>query len=104
MNSGETGKNLKILIPVEYNKLFPIVFNFKLNKVMNNFSFEEALSYMKSDFKVMGPGGRVYAIVDGNIVCWPKPIERPKQVRVEVKLNAEAVLSNNWSLYEPESK
>lgn len=71
---------------------------------MNKFSFEEALSFMKSDFKVIGPGGRVYCLEEGKLVCYPKPIERPKQKRVEVKLNVESILSNEWSLYEAESE
>lgn len=73
-------------------------------KFMNKFSFEEALSFMKCGFKVMGPGNRVYSIENGQLICYPKPIDRPKQRRNEVKFNVESMLSNDWSLYETESE
>lgn len=67
---------------------------------METFSFGEALAFMKCDFKVIGPGGRVYCIENNKLVCYPKPKDRPKQKRYEVKLNVESILSNGWSLYE----
>ncbi len=66
-----------------------------------NFPFEEALSFMKCGFKVLGPGNHLYSIENNTIVCYPLPTLRPRQKRVEVKVNAEAILSNEWSLYEP---
>lgn len=72
-----------------------------MNKV---FDFKEALSYMQCGMKVMGPGDRVYTIENGQLICFPKPIDRPRQRRVEVKLNVESILANNWKLYETESK
>lgn len=71
---------------------------------METFDFQEALSFMKCGLAVQGPGKRVYKIVDGQLICYPKPVERPKQWRVEIKLNVDAVLSKEWSLYEAASK
>ena len=70
----------------------------------NKFDFSEALSFMKCGMKVVGPGNRIYSIENEQIICYPKPTERPRQKRVEVKLNTESILSKDWYLYEAESK
>lgn len=71
---------------------------------MEKFDFQEALSFMKCGLAVKGPGNRVYRIIDGKLICYPKPVERPKQWRVEIKLNVDVVLSKEWSLYETASE
>ena len=72
--------------------------------MIDKLDFGEALSWMKGGEKVIGPNGRMYAIENGQLVCYPKPVERPKQRRIEVKLSSESILYNDWKLYETESK
>lgn len=67
------------------------------------FDFRDALSFMMAGLTVKGPGNRLYKMetdADGNerIICYPK-IERPKQRRVEIKLNIDAILYKKWTLY-----
>lgn len=67
------------------------------------FDFRDALSFMMAGCSVMGPGNRVYKIENVNgeprIICYPK-LERPKQKRVEIKMNVDAILFTGWTLYE----
>lgn len=67
------------------------------------FDFRDALSFMMAGLSVKGPGDRVYRIekVDGQdqIICYPK-LSRPKQRRIEIKMNIDAILYKGWTLFE----
>lgn len=59
------------------------------------FNFEEALSYMKSGFKVINSRQDVYYIENDQIYCISKSTLRSRKV---YKLYADSILSNDWRL------
>ena len=68
---------------------------------METFDFAEALHRIEwCGSTVMGPGNRAYKIVDGKVICFPKPESRPKQWRVEIKFSTEAILYKGWYICE----
>lgn len=67
---------------------------------MKTFDFAEALFCMECGLSVIGPGGRLYKMENNLIICYPKPIERPKQKRVEKKLTVDTILFKGWTLAE----
>lgn len=61
------------------------------------FNFEEALSYMKSGFKVINSRKDIYYIDNANIYCIPKS-QAYKGVRKITKLYVDSILSDDWNL------
>lgn len=64
------------------------------------FDFGEALAYMKADFMVTNSRGNIYYIDNNKIFCIPKD-QYPKGKREVVKIYSDAIIKNDWSLFEP---
>lgn len=66
---------------------------------VKQFDFGEALSFLKSGLKVTNPRGNVLFMENGKVYCIPKA-QYPKGKREEVKLYWDAILRDDWSLFE----
>lgn len=66
---------------------------------MEQFDFGEALSFLKSGFKVINPRGNILFMDNGKVYCIPK-IHYPRGKREEVKIYWDAILCDSWSLFE----
>lgn len=66
---------------------------------VKQFDFGEALSFLKSGLKVTNPRGNVLFMENGKVYCILKA-QYPKGKREEVKLYWDAILRDDWSLFE----
>lgn len=65
----------------------------------NSFDFGEALSFLKSGMKVTNSRGNVFLLEGDKVYCIPKS-QYPKGKREEVKLYWDAILKDDWRLFE----
>lgn len=66
---------------------------------IKQFDFGEALFFLKSGFKVTNGRGNIYFMENNKVYCIPKA-QYPKGRREEVKLYWDAVLRDDWTLFE----
>lgn len=66
---------------------------------IKQFDFGEALSFLKSGLKVTNGRGNIYFMENIKVYCIPKA-QYPKGRREEVKLYWDAVLRDDWTLFE----
>lgn len=66
---------------------------------IKQFNFGEALSFLKSGLKVTNGRGNIYFMENNKVYCIPKA-QYPKGRREEVKLYWDAVLRDDWTLFE----
>ena len=66
---------------------------------IKQFDFGEALSFLKSGLKVTNGRGNIY-FMENNKVYWIPKAQYPKGRREEVKLYWDAVLRDDWTLFE----
>lgn len=66
---------------------------------IKQFDFGEALSFLKSGLKVTNGRGNIYFMENNKVHCIPKA-QYPKGRREEVKLYWDAVLRDDWTLFE----
>ena len=65
----------------------------------NSFDFGEALSFLKSGMKVTNSRGNVFFLEGDKVYCISKS-QYPKGKREEVKLYWDAILKDDWRLFE----
>lgn len=66
---------------------------------LTQFDFGKALSFLKSGLKVTNPRGNILLMEDGKVYCIPKS-QYPKGKREEVKLYWDAILREDWRLFQ----
>lgn len=66
---------------------------------IKQFDFGEALSFLKSGLKVTNSRGNIFFMEEGKVYCIPRT-QYPKGKREEVKLYWDAILREDWSLFE----
>lgn len=66
---------------------------------IKQFDFGEALSFLKSGLKVTNGRGNIYFMENNKVYCIPKA-QYLKGRREEVKLYWDAVLRDDWTLFE----
>lgn len=66
---------------------------------IKQFDFGEALSFLKSGLKVTNGRGNIYFMENNKVYYIPKA-QYPKGRREEVKLYWDAVLRDDWTLFE----
>jgi hypothetical protein len=63
------------------------------------FGFEVALVLLKEGKRITNGSGNVYFMESGNVYCIPRNFY-PKGKRVEVRIYWDAILRNDWRLFE----
>lgn len=71
----------------------------KATMELTQFDFGKALSFLKSSLKVTNSRGNILFMEDGKVYCIPKS-QYPKGKREEVKLYWDAILREDWRLFQ----
>lgn len=65
---------------------------------MNTFKFQDAWSFLESGRSVQDYKGRVYHICEGELYCWPKPVQSPRMKRRVIRITMDLITSDGWRL------